>query len=267
MSRQFNNKKFNTNANNNVNSRKPFCKVCADAGKSDTAHFPRKTPDPNSEVVCPTLKALECRYCFKNGHTVKYCPVLKERNARDDEARREHERHQRHLERQMEQERQSRLPPIVEKKANGKFAAFIDEDEDEERNERQEEEMRLKIEEAAAALVAKRESEFPSFGLKKAAPMTAPVATNWAAMAQNAAALPLPKPKAKVVTFVEEKPKLNYVGWAEDSDDDIQDEEMYESVIPSDDDEPVSSRPFVFPTATASLAPKYTRASSDDCDW
>lgn len=258
MSRQFNNKKFNTNANNNVNSRKPFCKVCADAGKTDTAHFPRKTADPNSEVVCPTLLSLECRYCFKNGHTVKYCTVLKERNARDDEARREHERYERHLERQMEQERLARLPPITQKKATGKFAAFIEEDEEEERKEHQEEEMRLKIEEAAAALVAKREAEFPTFGLKTA-PTSAPAATNWAAMAQNAAALPLPKPKAKAV--VEEKPKLNYVGWAEDSDDEHE-EEMYESVITSN----VSSKPFEFPSLSSS-APCYARASYDDNDW
>jgi hypothetical protein len=259
MSRQFNNKKINNSA---VNSRKPFCKVCADAGKTDTAHFPRKTPDPNSEVVCPTLLALECRYCLKNGHTVKYCTVLKERNARDDEARREHERHQRHLERQMEQERLSRLPPIVEKKATGKFAAFIDEDEEEERKERQEEEMRLKIEEAAAALVAKREAEFPAFGLK-AAPKTAPVATNWAAMAQNAAALPLPKPKAKAV--VEEKPKSKgkYDGWADDSDEEYE-EEMYESVV--GDEDPSSPRPFEFPPLTGST-PCYARSSWDDNDW
>ena len=259
MSRQFNNKKFNTNANNNVNSRKPFCKVCADAGKTDTAHFPRKTPDPNSEVICPTLKALECRYCFNNGHTVKYCPVLKERNARDEEARREHERYQRHLERQMEEERQARAP-VVEKKVTGKFAAFIDEAEEEERNEREEEEMRLKAEEEAAALVAKREAEFPTFGLKPA-PKTAAPSNNWTTMAQNAAALPLPKPKPKAV--VEEKPKLNYVGWAEDSDDEYE-EDMYESVIPSDD-EPSSPRPFEF--LSTSNAPCYDRATADDDDW
>lgn len=266
MSRQFNNKKFNTNTNtnSNSNSRKPFCKVCADAGKTDTAHFPRKTPDPNSEVVCPTLKALECRYCFKNGHTVKYCPVLKERNARDEEARREHERHQRHLERQMEEERQARAP-VVEKKATGKFAAFLDEAEEEEMKEQQENERLLKIEEEAAALVAKREAEFPTFGLKKAAPTTAPVSTNWAVMAQNAAALPLPKPKPKAV--VEEKPKSKgkYDGWADDSEDEYE-EEMYESVIPSDDDEPSSPRPFEFPPISSS-APCYARSSWDDNDW
>jgi hypothetical protein len=256
MSRQFNNKKFNNSA---VNSRKPFCKVCADAGKTDTAHFPRKTADPNSEVVCPTLLSLECRYCFKNGHTVKYCTVLKERNARDEQDRREHERHQRHLERQMEQERQASAP-VVEKKANGKFAVFLDEAEDEERRERQEEEMRLKVEEEAAALVAKREAEFPTFGLKPA-PKTAAPSNNWVTMAQNAAALPLPKPKPKAV--VEEKPKLNYVGWAEDSEDEYE-EEMYESVL--NDDEPSSPRPFAF-TPLSSNAPSYARSSWDDDDW
>lgn len=78
MSRLYN-AKISTNNNNNNN--KPFCKVCADAGKTDTAHFVRATPDPKSHVVCPTLLALECRYCFKNGHTVKYCTVLKRNEA------------------------------------------------------------------------------------------------------------------------------------------------------------------------------------------
>jgi hypothetical protein len=59
-----------------------FCKVCLDAGKSEseyTSHFIRETRDPNSKVVCPTLLGLECRFCFKPGHTVKYCTVLKKK--------------------------------------------------------------------------------------------------------------------------------------------------------------------------------------------
>lgn len=57
-----------------------YCKVCHDAGKTETeytSHFIRTTPDPKSPVVCPTLLALECRFCCQNGHTVKYCPVAK----------------------------------------------------------------------------------------------------------------------------------------------------------------------------------------------
>ena len=60
-----------------------YCKVCQDAGKPEAiyrSHFTRETRDPNSRVTCPTLLALECRYCFKKGHTVKYCTTLKEKD-------------------------------------------------------------------------------------------------------------------------------------------------------------------------------------------
>ena len=58
---------------------KKYCKVCHDAGKSETeytSHFIRENRDPCSKVVCPTLLSLECRYCSKKGHTVKYCKNL-----------------------------------------------------------------------------------------------------------------------------------------------------------------------------------------------
>jgi hypothetical protein len=71
----------NNNSNRNSNSRhKPFCKVCFDAGKTDTAHFIRSSPDKNSIITCPTLLATQCRYCAQTGHTVKYCPTLKTNN-------------------------------------------------------------------------------------------------------------------------------------------------------------------------------------------
>lgn len=58
-----------------------YCKVCHDAGKTEAeyrSHFIRESADSNSKIVCPTLLALECRYCYKNGHTVKYCQTLKD---------------------------------------------------------------------------------------------------------------------------------------------------------------------------------------------
>jgi len=73
-------KNYNSN-NKQVN--KPFCKVCHDAGKPEsvyTGHFVRSAPGPNGKVVCPTLLSLECRYCYRSGHTVKFCSVLKEKN-------------------------------------------------------------------------------------------------------------------------------------------------------------------------------------------
>ena len=71
---------FKNNASSNTVQK--FCKVCQDAGKPEAiyrSHFTRETKNPSSKVTCPTLLALECRYCYKNGHTVKYCSVLKEK--------------------------------------------------------------------------------------------------------------------------------------------------------------------------------------------
>lgn len=65
----------------NVKVVQKYCKVCHDAGKTEAeyrSHFTRESPDPKAKVTCPTLLAQECRYCCKNGHTVKYCPTLKD---------------------------------------------------------------------------------------------------------------------------------------------------------------------------------------------
>ena len=70
------------NYNNQSSSIKAHCKVCQDAGKTESeysSHFTRESRDPNSRVVCPTLLALNCKYCFQKGHTVKYCKELKKK--------------------------------------------------------------------------------------------------------------------------------------------------------------------------------------------
>jgi len=109
------------NSKNYNNKPKPFCKVCFDAGKTDTAHFVRSSPDPKSKVTCPTLLALECRYCAQVGHTVKYCTVLKKNNKDKD--------------------RQTRVvaappPPPPPIKNNNMFAA-LEQDSDDENDVRQ----------------------------------------------------------------------------------------------------------------------------------
>lgn len=106
---------------NNNNNKKPFCKVCADAGKTDTAHFVRLNANPDSPVTCPTLLALECRYCYKSGHTVKYCSILKKNNKENERA--------------MRRTLTTLTPPVVPKptkKDNNKFAALMDDNDDEE---------------------------------------------------------------------------------------------------------------------------------------
>jgi len=66
-----------------VSTSTKFCKVCKDAGKTEaqyTSHFTRATRDIKSAVICPTLLTNVCRYCDKNGHTIKFCP----KKTRDD---------------------------------------------------------------------------------------------------------------------------------------------------------------------------------------
>jgi len=58
---------------------KLYCKVCHDSGKSEELYTSHRVKDQTGKVVCPTLLALECNYCYAAGHTVKYCPVLKEK--------------------------------------------------------------------------------------------------------------------------------------------------------------------------------------------
>jgi hypothetical protein len=67
--------------NNSTVPKKSYCKVCHDAGKSEseyTTHYVRSLPDRNgkSTVTCPILLAIECKYCHNSGHTIKYCPVI-----------------------------------------------------------------------------------------------------------------------------------------------------------------------------------------------
>ena len=62
-----------------VTVKKPYCKVCHDAGKDEsiyTSHYVRSDPGPNGKIICPTLLAVKCSYCFKEGHTSSHCQIL-----------------------------------------------------------------------------------------------------------------------------------------------------------------------------------------------
>ena len=207
MSRQF------TNSSANNNNRKPFCKVCADAGKSDTAHFPRKTPDLNSQVICPTLLALECRYCFKNGHTVKYCSVLKQRNLQDIKDRNRDTRDR--------DNREDKDKVVMPLKPINKFSALLEEEELEEQA----------IVIATNGLVVKRDMDFPESLSKKTNVINITGNNNnWALMASNASALALPKVTITLKTTITHKVNTQ---WADDSDDEIEDLEEDEDEEPT----------------------------------
>ena len=67
-------------------NKKPYCKVCQDSGKSEKEYTSHWVKDLSGKVICPTLLTLECRCCYKFGHTVKFCPVNLKRNERSANA-------------------------------------------------------------------------------------------------------------------------------------------------------------------------------------
>lgn len=150
-------------------SKKPYCKVCFDAGKPEseyTSHWVRSLPDRNgkSNVTCPTLLSTECRYCYELGHTAKFCPVL-EKNKKEKE--RAERRYQVVSERSSQKEK---LPQV--KKQTSMFDVLRDESDTEEE-----------------VKVSKPVENFPVLGaptkkVEVTLPKTEPeVKTGWAAIA------------------------------------------------------------------------------------
>lgn len=84
--------KTNTNKTMNMNTKKTFCKVCQDAGKTEKEYTSHGLKNEKGVVICPTLLDQNCRYCNKRGHTVKYCPTL-EKNKKEDEKQLKKEEH------------------------------------------------------------------------------------------------------------------------------------------------------------------------------
>jgi len=231
--------KSNNNNNKKVAAKKPFCKVCHDAGKTEaeyTSHFVRSLPDfnGNTKVTCPVLAATECRYCYKMGHTTKFCPVIEENNKRAKKEKsmsiQAHKYEQRSAAKMVS-------APIVEKKYGGAFAAFGDESDDEKPETKQ--------------VVVEAVDEFPALVGLKTAPQVAKSAVSWAAMAEKPAA-PVLKPIAKPT------PQIVTKKWADYSDSETEEDE---------DEDEFEGAPLVRTDSVYNNAPCYARSSWEDDDW
>ncbi len=115
------------NTSRNAPVRKPYCKVCHDAGKPEseyTNHYVRSLPDRqgNTKVTCPTLLNTECRYCYELGHTAKFCPAIAARKKTEERAHREEERKMRE---------QQKPAQKVKAPTNAYNALYIDSDDEE----------------------------------------------------------------------------------------------------------------------------------------
>jgi hypothetical protein len=107
-------------------TKKPYCKVCFDAGKPEseyTSHWVRTLPDRSGKttVTCPTLLNTECRYCYQSGHTTKFCKVLEKQNKDRERAEKA----------ETATKKTNQVAP-KEKKASSAFAGLMDSDSDEE---------------------------------------------------------------------------------------------------------------------------------------
>lgn len=63
------------------NNNKLFCKICFDAKKTEKEYTSHSIKNRDGDVCCPILKATECRYCHKTGHTLAHCELRNKNNS------------------------------------------------------------------------------------------------------------------------------------------------------------------------------------------
>jgi len=193
----------------NVIVKKPYCKVCHDAGKSEeeyTNHFVRSDTGPNSKVVCPTLLSLECRYCREKGHTVSFCLVLKKHKKED-------------VRRDFANNKVSEKKPVGPKKLLNSFGALNQDSDDEEEEEKPKkpvvEEFPALCRPAAKVVEAKPVAiSYASQAAKSAAPLSKAVFEKPVLARQTAVAM-------TTVAMI----KKSWADWTDSEDDDDYEEE------------------------------------------
>ena len=67
-------------------AKKPCCKVCLDAGKTEKEYSSHYVKDLNGNVLCPTLLSQECRFCHRKGHTTSHCSTLKKQKESEEKS-------------------------------------------------------------------------------------------------------------------------------------------------------------------------------------
>lgn len=233
----------NKNCGNNSQGNKKFCKVCFDAGKSESVYTNHTVKTKNlmtgkMETTCVTLLALNCRYCFENGHTVKFCPVL-EANAKTRKNQDIQHARERHAQVQVVQA----LPAIAKK-----GFAVLQDDSDDESSPRP----------VVAVVDTPRPvvDEFPSLMRQSSSRSESVAVLNFAC----AAALPaVPKPKMTVIAappVAKKEPEYEY-----DSEDDVVEEEEEEEQIVID------ANPFQFIRVTTNDSAPAALGYWNDDDW
>jgi hypothetical protein len=102
---------------NVVSTKKSYCKVCHDAGKTESEYTSHWVKDLSGKTTCPTLLKTECQYCYKLGHTVKFCSALAKSNKKNS---------------RVVSTSYKKPVPIVNKKPKSGFSALYEDSESEE---------------------------------------------------------------------------------------------------------------------------------------
>lgn len=204
------------------NVKKPYCKVCQDAGKPESEYTSHWVKDLSGKTTCPTLLSTECRYCFKLGHTAKFCDVLAKNNKEKDRA-----------DRRLQAMIKEKPKPVVQKKPQNGFAALCEDSDSEE-------------EVSNTNTIIDEYPEMQSKKIEVEVPKVKPeVKTGWAAIAAKPAQAKKvveptkptglvvlsdyikPLEQAKVAPWAASKPVVKK-SWADESDSEDDDESLPE---------------------------------------
>ena len=237
---------------NQVSNKKPFCKVCQDAGKPEseyTSHYVRSMPDKSGKtnVTCPTLLATECRFCYKLGHTTKFCPVIEATKKSEERAAN-----------RKQTEEKKPLPKA--KVPTNVFAGLADDsDSDEEQ-----------IVKVSNKVINKVKEEFPSLG-SKYVQEAKPAMSGWASVAaktqsqyesdkyeQQLISNSIKRsftPLAKIVSIPQVK--KSWADWSDSEEEQEQFEVAYEKAAPA---------PMKFSAGDLDWAARDSDSDSDE-DW
>ena len=188
MSNQSNNRNFNSS----MKRAPPKCTTCEKAGLTGKAleHFPRKTPDPNSEIVCPTIRGYKCGFCGESGHSKGFCKAFQSDQVRREQEfqRREQEEGKRKADRKVQDEK---LRQATAKKLKSNIFTVFEEEEAEAKIEQVKEQVKLKV-----------ECDFPSLS-RTPVKVQETKQLYFAKIATNAAHLPIPKLKEPIEKAIE----------------------------------------------------------------
>ena len=202
------------NINSSMKRAPPKCTTCEKAGLSGKAleHFPRKTPDPNSEIVCPTIRGYKCGFCGESGHSKGFCKAFQLDQVRKEQEyqRRVQDEERRKVDRKVQDEKLKQL--TAKKLKSNIFTAFEDEEEEE-----------AKVEKVKEQVKVKAENDFPSLLKTPTKVQENTKQLYFAKIATNAAHLPVPKPKEQIKKSIEDEEYYEEY-FEEDSNNDYEEE-------------------------------------------